>query len=75
MRHTLRDTALYIYRFMNRYTVLLYKTCTDEMYFYVHNSYKQDTHVDIADGLYFCVHNCTLLYKLTCLCTLALSSS
>ena len=30
---------------MYRYTVLLYKTCTD--------------------GLYFCVHNSTLLYNLT----------
>ena len=26
-----------IYRFMNRYTVLLYTTCTDGLYFCVHN--------------------------------------
>ena len=34
-----------IYIFIYRYSVLLYTTCTD--------------------GLYFCVHNCTLLYNLT----------
>ena len=33
------------YRFVYRYTVLMYTTCTD--------------------GLYFCLHNCTLLYNLT----------
>jgi hypothetical protein len=36
------DISLYIYRFLYRYTVLLYTSCTD--------------------GLYLCVHNCTLLY-------------
>ena len=45
MGHTHTDIALYIYRFMQRYTVLLYTSCTD--------------------GLYLCVHNCTLLCILT----------
>ena len=31
------DIALYIYRFMYRYTVLLYTTCTDGLYFSVQN--------------------------------------
>jgi hypothetical protein len=43
--HTLTDISLYLYRFVYIYTVLLYTTCTD--------------------GLYFCVHKCQLLYKLT----------
>ena len=34
---------LYIYRFFCRYTVPPYTTCTDAMYFCVHNSYKGDT--------------------------------
>ena len=33
-----------IYRFTYRYTVLLYTTCTDELFVCVHNSYKRDTH-------------------------------
>jgi hypothetical protein len=40
----LTDISFYIYRFMYRYTVLLYTTCTDELYFCVHNSYKRETH-------------------------------
>ena len=43
--HTHTDIALYVYRFMYRYTVLLYTTCTD--------------------GMYFCVHDCKLLYNFT----------
>ena len=42
--YTHTDIALYIYRFMYRYTVLLHTTCTDELYFWVHNSFKRETH-------------------------------
>ena len=53
---TLTDISVYIYRLLYRYTVLLYKTCTDELYFCVHNSYKRDTHThthtDIALYIY-----------------------
>ena len=37
---------------MYRYTVLLYTTCKDELYFCEHNSYKQDTHTNIALYIY-----------------------
>jgi hypothetical protein len=43
--HAHTDIALYIHRFLYRYIVLVYTSCTD--------------------GLYLCVHNCTLLYNLT----------
>ena len=43
--NTQTDIALYVYRFMYRYSVLLYASCADEMY--------------------FCVHNCALLYNFT----------
>jgi hypothetical protein len=34
--HTLTDIALYLNRFVYIYTVLLYTTCTDGLYFSVH---------------------------------------
>ena len=54
------DIALYIFRFMYRYTVLLYTTCKDELYFCEHNSYTPDTHKH-TDTLYttciaFCLY-------------------
>jgi hypothetical protein len=48
----LTDISVYIYRFTFRYTVLLYTTCTDELYICVHNSYKQDTHTHTDISLY-----------------------
>ena len=36
--HIHKDIALYIYRFMNRYTVLLYTSCTDWLYFCLHDT-------------------------------------
>ena len=37
---------------MYRYTVLLYTTCTDELYFCVNNSYKRDNHTHTNIVLY-----------------------
>ena len=39
--NTHMDIDLYIYRFIYRYTVLLYTTCKDELYFCPHNSYNR----------------------------------
>ena len=62
------DIALYIYRFMYRYTVLLYTTCTDELYFCVHNSYKRDTHThtDITLYIYRFLYRYTVLLYTSC---------
>ena len=60
----LTDIALYFQRFMYRYTVLLYTTCTDELYFCVQNSYKQDTPTYMNISLYVYI-DCILLYNLT----------
>ena len=37
MWHTHTDIAPYIYRYMYRYTVLLFTTCTDGLHFCLHN--------------------------------------
>ena len=41
--HTHTNIALYVYRFMYRYNVILYTTCKDELYFCVrhHSPYTQ----------------------------------
>jgi hypothetical protein len=60
-----------LWQFTYRYTVLLYTTCTDELYVCVHNSYKQDihymrTHMDIALYIYrFLYRHTVLLYYCT----------
>ena len=63
---TLTDIALYIFRFMYRYTVLLHTTCKDELYFCEHNSYKQDTHTDIALYIFRFMYRYTVLLYTTC---------
>ena len=46
------DIAHYIFRFMYRYTVLLYTTCKFELYFCEHNSHKKSTHKHTDITLY-----------------------
>jgi hypothetical protein len=74
-------TYRFIYIDSRTDTVLLYTTCTYELYFCVHNSYKQDAHTHTDIALYilyrflyrYTVHIlyrwtvllCTLLYNLT----------
>ena len=62
------DISLYIYRFMYRYSELLYKTCTDGLYFCVHNSYKWDTqtHTDISLYIYRFLYRYTVLLYTSC---------
>ena len=66
----LTDISVYIYRLLYRYTVLLYKTCTDELYFCLHNSYKRDTHThthtDIALYIYRFMQRYTVLLYTSC---------
>ena len=80
---TLTDITVYIYRFLYRYTVLLYwwtvllftqliytghtNTHTDTA-LYIYNFMHRYTvllYTSCTDGLYLCLHNCTLLYNLT----------
>ena len=62
------DIALYVYRLMYRYTVQLYTSCTDELYFCLHNSYKQETHTQTLHFIYRlmypeqCHHHCFYFY-------------
>jgi hypothetical protein len=41
------DIAHYIFRFMFRYTALLYANCEYELYFCEHNSHKQSTDITL----------------------------
>ena len=59
------DIAHYMYIFM-------YTTCTDELYFCVHNSYKRDTHIHMVIGLYiygfiyiYTVHNNQIMFYIS----------
>ena len=62
------DISLYLYRFMNRYTVLLYTICIDDLYFCAHNSYKQDTHTQSLHFIYIYrfMYRYTILLYTTC---------
>ena len=51
-----------IYRFTYRYTVLLYTTCTDELFVCVHNSYKRDTHTHTHTHTHKHTHTDIALY-------------
>jgi hypothetical protein len=63
--HTHTDIALYIYRFLYRYTVLLCTSCTDELYFCVNNytlmynltlpKHTLVVHTLCSDQLYCCM--------------------
>ena len=70
---TYSQTYRFIYRFTYRYTVLLYTSCTDELYFCVHNSYKRDTHTNTRTlhfiHIDYCtdiLHYCTQLVQMDC---------
>ena len=58
---------------MYRYTVLLYTTCTDELYFCVNNSYKRDTHTHTHTNIVLYIYRfmyryyCTQLEHMDCI--------
>ena len=60
---------IHIFRCMYRYTVLLYNTCKDKLYFCEHNSYKRDTHIHTDITIYITIHvqiYCTQLLLTDC---------
>ena len=71
----------HLHRICNRSTLKLSYRCLPNMDIgSLIGSYTALLYTTSGDGLHFCVHNCTLLYKLTlpthtCLCTLVISSN
>ena len=49
---------------MYRYTVLLFTTCTDELYLCVHNLYKRNTHTltHTDTAFYIYLDSCTYIH-------------